>query len=403
MRSSPWRGCGAVSGPTGEKLKQLSGLALQLGKDTVFSAKDAALGLEEMVKGGIKIPDILNGGAKAILNLASAGGVALPDAAEIGANALSMFGLKGEDLARVSDLIAGAANASSLSVTDFKFSLAAAGAVAAGSGQTIDDLSQAIAVMGAAGIKGSDAGTSLKTMLGNLQPTTKAQVEQMRELGLITVDQTKLFAALRQQGIDPRTVAQKDQMTALMMAVTGWDGVKKMTTEQKEVWADASEKLGVYENKFIDANGKFKSMAEIAELLQTHTEGLTDAQRMQALETIFGSDAIRAATIFAKEGGEGFAQMAADMGKVTAEAVGMQRLDNLAGSWEQLKGSLETAAITLGQHLLPSLRGLVDWGTRAVNGAIPLIEQYGPKLAAGLAVGGQSLATFGKHVASGAQ
>lgn len=329
----------AVSGATAAEMKSVQGLALQLGKDTSFSAKEAAAGIEELIKGGVAIPDVLNGAAKSMLDLAAAGGVSLPEAAEIASNALAMFNLKGADMAHVSDLIAGAANASSLSVSDFKFSLSAVGAVASQSGQSFDDLAQAIAIMGKSGIKGSDAGTSLKTMLMNLQPTTKGAKKAFAELGIVT-------------------------------------------------------KEGV--NQFINANGSFKSMAEIAGVLQKATAKLTDAQKMQYLETMFGSDAIRAAAIMAKEGAAGFNEMAGAMGKVTAASVGAEKLNNLQGSIEQLKGSLETAGITLGLALTPMAKGATDALTGMVNAAIPWIEKYSPAMVAGI----ERLASIGKGAAT---
>jgi TP901 family phage tail tape measure protein len=139
----------------------------------------------------------MNGAAEATLNLAAAGGVSLPDAATIAANALAEFNLKGSDMAHVADLIAGAANASALDVSDFKFSLSAAGAVAATVGFSFDDLAQGIAVMGKAGITGSDAGTSLKTMMMNLVPATNKAADTMRDLGIITGASEPVMAKLR--------------------------------------------------------------------------------------------------------------------------------------------------------------------------------------------------------------
>lgn len=318
-------GVKAVSGATADQMKALSGLALQLGKDTSFSASEAAKGIEELVKGGVSVADIMNGAAKSTLALAAAGGVSLPDAAIIAANALAEFNLKGDQMAHVADLIAGAANASALDVGQFKFSLQAAGAVAATVGFTFDDLAVAIAEMGKAGIVGQDAGTSLKTMMLNLQPSTKKATEEMLKLGLITADGA---------------------------------------------------------NAFFDATGKVKSMAEVAGVLQAATKNLTQQQRLQALETIFGTDAIRAAAVLAKEGAAGFDTMATSMSKVTAASVGAERLNNVRGSIEQLKGSLETAAITLGTTFLPLLRRLIDSTTDLVNAAIPWIERHGPALVA---------------------
>jgi TP901 family phage tail tape measure protein len=327
-------GVKAVSGASAEELAQLSGLALQLGNDTSFSASEAALGLEELVKGGVAIPDIMNGAAQATLNLAAAGGVSLPDAAEIAANAMAMFSLKGSDMAMVADQIAGAANASSLSVGDFKMSLGAVGAVANLAGQSFQDTATAIALMGAAGIKGSDAGTSLKTMLMNLTPTTDRQAGAMQKLGLLTADGA---------------------------------------------------------NKFLDAQGNFKSLRDISGELSKALEGLSESEKTMALEAIFGSDAIRAGAVLTKAGAEGFDTMAASMNKVTAAGVAAERLNNFNGSLEQLKGSVETAAITLGLAFLPMLKSAADALTGLVNAAIPLIETYGPQLVVMLQTAGGAM------------
>ena len=309
----------AVSGATAGEMAQLQGLALQLGKDTSFSAKEAAQGIEELVKAGISIGDVMGGAASASLSLAAAGAVSVADAAEIAANAMNQFGLQGKDLAGVADLIAGAANASAIDVGDFKFSLAAVGAVANTVGFSFKDTATAIALLGQAGIKGSDAGTSLKTMLLNLQPTTKEQISLFRQLGLITADGA---------------------------------------------------------NAFFDASGKVKSMAEVAGTLQNALKGMTQQQKLATLETIFGSDAIRAAAVFANEGAEGFNEMAAAMGKVTADEVAKERLNNLKGSVEQLTGSLETAAISAGLKFTPALKGIVDGATALVNDATPGLEAF---------------------------
>ncbi len=321
---STMSGVKAVSGATAGEMSGLSQLALQLGKDTSFSASEAGKGIEELVKGGLSIPDIMNGAAKSTLDLAAAGGISLPDAATIAANAMAQFGLKGEDMAHVADLIAGAANASALDVGQFKYSLQAAGAVANTVGFSFDDLAQGIAIMGKAGITGSDAGTSLKTMMMSLVPSTDKAKNLMKELGIVTADGA---------------------------------------------------------NRFFDASGKVKSMAEVAEILQESTEGLTQAQKLQALETLFGSDAIRAAAVLAKEGSEGFNEMAASMGKVTAESVGAEKLNNLSGSWQQLTGSIETLGITFGLSFLPLLKRATDGLTGFVNVLIPIAEKWAPIIA----------------------
>ena len=327
----------AVSGATGEEMAQLTDKALELGQKTSFSASEAAKGLEELVKGGVTIPEIMNGAAEATLNLAAAGGVDLASAAEIASNALNTFNLSGEDMAHVADMIAGAANSSAIDVNDFKLSLAAAGSVVALAGGTFDDLSVAITAMGNAGIKGSDAGTSLKTMLMNLQPTTKEQTALFKELGITTADGS---------------------------------------------------------NKFFDASGKMRSFADVGQVLQDALRGMTDQQRLATLETMFGSDAIRAAAVFTEQGAEGFTNLAAQMGKVTAEAVAAQRLDNLNGDLEKLGGTAETAGIKLGNAFQGPLRGAVQAIDKFINeNVIPFIDTYGPGFAQAVSDAGSALVT----------
>lgn len=318
-------GVKAVSGATADQMAQLSSLALQLGKDTVFSAADAGKGLEELVKSGVSVQDIMGGAAKATLNLATAGGVDLVTAAGIASNALNSFNLSGTDMAHVSDMIAGAANASAIDVNQFGQAMAQSSAVAATVGISFDDLSVAIAEMGNAGIKGQDAGTSLKTMLLDLTPTSKQAAVEMKALGIITADGS---------------------------------------------------------NSFFDAQGHAKGLADVSQILQDATRNLTDQQRLQALQTIFGTDAIRAASVMAKNGAEGFDSLAGSMAKVTAESVAAERLNNLRGDIEQLKGSVETAAISLGETFQPQLRAAVQNVTTFVNALIPFIETYGPRFAA---------------------
>lgn len=293
----------AVSGATAQQMDLLSKKALQLGADTKFSASEAALAMEELVKAGLSVEDVLNGAADATVNLAAAGEVDLPFAATIAANALNQFNLKATDLTGVVDSIAGAANASAIDVKEFGFSLSQVGAVANLAGQSFEDTATAIALMGNAGIKGSDAGTSLKTFLNNLIPTTDRAKQTFKDLGLA---------------------------------------------------------VGKSGNAFIDAQGNYKSLGEIAGVLHTATAGLSESQKTLALETLFGADAIRAAAIISNAGAEGFANLNAEMNKTTAAEVAATRLDNTAGSIEQLKGSLETLGIQIGTVLLPAINDIVD-------------------------------------------
>lgn len=332
----------AVSGATAEEMDLISEAALRIGKDTSFSASEAGLAIEELVKAGISVTDVLNGAADATVALAAAGGVDLPTAATIAANAMNQFGLAAEDLVHVTDQIAGVANASAIDMEQFAYSMSQVGAVAKLAGLSFDDTALAIAAMGNAGIVGSDAGTSLKQVLLNLNPVTDKQRDLMKQLGIVTEDGS---------------------------------------------------------NAFYDQEGRLKSLADISQVLQDSLSGMTDQQKQMTLETLFGSDAIRGAAILAKEGAAGFDELAASVSKVSAADVAAQRLNNLNGQIEQLKGSIETIAIRIGDSLMPVIKDLAKFANDLAGKFIEMDDKTVRLIASiGLAVGAGLLlfGIFGK-------
>ena len=300
----------AVSGATADEMEKLTQLAMDLGESTAFSAGEAAQGIEELIKAGVTVEQILNGGLQGALDLAAAGNLGLAEAAEIASTALNAFRDDSLSVVDAANVLAGAANASATDVSELRFGLSQVSAVASGVGMSFKDTATALAVFAQNGLKGSDAGTSLKTMLQNLQPTTKQQIELFEELGLMAEDGT---------------------------------------------------------NKFFDQEGQLRSLSEIAGILRESMEGMTDQQRMLAMETIFGSDAIRAANVLYKEGADGIENMWDAMSKVTAAEVAETKLDNLAGAFEEFQGALETLGITIGSEFLPVFTDIVRWATDVVR------------------------------------
>jgi TP901 family phage tail tape measure protein len=293
----------ALTGATAQQSKAITGLALQLGKDTKFSALEAAKGIEELLKAGVSLEKVMAGGAAGALALAAAGEIEVAEAAEIASTALNAFSKDNLEVTRVADIMAGAANASATSVGELKMGLAQSAAVASGVGLTFQDTSGALALFAQNGLKGSDAGTSLKTMLMNLQPQTKAQIAVWEEFGF----------------------------------------------------------------QFVDTAGHFKNMGEIAGEIKTKLSGLTDAQRASTLETMFGSDAIRAGNILYKEGAEGIAKMQTEMGKFTAAEVAKEKMNNLKGSMDNLKSTIETMNTELGLMFTPAITEAVRGFTNVLN------------------------------------
>ena len=300
----------AVTGSSAETMKQFHDAAVKAGADTAFSATEAADAIEELAKAGVSTKDILNGGLTGALNLATAGELDLKEAAEIASTALNAFKRDNLSVVDAANQLAGAANASATDVHELKYGLSAVAPVASGLGLSFKDTTNALAVFAQNGLKGSDAGTSLKTMLMNLQPQTKAQTNMMRELGIITEDGS---------------------------------------------------------NRFFTAEGKIKSFAEVSQVLKESLSGLTEQQQQQALKTMFGTDAVRAATIAMNEGADGANKMQAEISKVTAAQVAAEKLNNLKGAIEGLSGSFETLQIKLGESVLPLFTTIVKYVDKLVD------------------------------------
>ena len=310
----------------GDAIKDLS---LEMGAKTKYSAMEAAQGIEELIKAGVGVTDIVNGGLEGALSLAVAGELELADAAEIASTALNAFKEDNLTVVRAADLLAGAANASATSVGEMKYGLSMVSAVASGVGLSFEDTATALASFAQNGLKGSDAGTSLKTMLLNLSPSTEGASEQMRKLGLLTEEGN---------------------------------------------------------SKFYDANGSIKSLAEISQLLKNQLKNLSDEQRQMALKTMFGTDAIRAANILYKEGAKGITDMTAAMNKIKSADVAATKLDNVKGRIEMLKGAAETAAISFGQALLPTIDKVVASVQKATDWFNELSPAMKENIATGLVV-----------------
>lgn len=308
---------GAVANVNGKELEKLSDLALQMGKDTSFSASEASDALLELAKGGMSAATIEAGGLAGTLQLAAAGGTSMETAATIASNAMNAFSLKGRDMASVAAALAGGANASSASVESLGQALSQVGPGAVNAGLSLQETVATLSAFDAAGIKGSDAGTSLKTMLTRLIPQTNKAASAMDDLGL----------------------------------------------------------------DFVKGNGEFESMTNIAGQLQKRLGGLTEAQRSQALTTIFGSDASRAAAVLMNEGAGGirkFIKATQDQG--AAQRAADARMKGTAGAIEEFKGSIETAQIELGLLFAPYIQSGLALLTRGVNSLGPALSSMGAAL-----------------------
>lgn len=291
----------ALTGMQGADIELIRQRALELGKSTKFSALEAAQGMTELLKAGINVKDVLGDASQSALDLAAAGDLSLPEAAEIMSTSMNAF--KMNDSTKVANLLAGAANASATDVREMKYALSQVSNVAGGLGLTLDDVSTGLAVFAQNALKGSDAGTSMKTMLQRLIPTTKPAIEAFEKVGLLESDGGSAF---------------------------------------------------------YDASGKIKSMEEIAELLHNSMKNFTEEQQSVLLNDMFGSDAIRGGLVLIKEGAEGIRKMRQEMTKFTASSVALEKLNNAKGSIEQLRGAFETFQIEVFAPLEPAITKIAN-------------------------------------------
>jgi TP901 family phage tail tape measure protein len=318
----------AATHASAAEMSQLRAAALQAGKDTQFSATQAAQGIEELSKAGVSTANILGGGLKGALDLAAAGQLDVGEAAETAATAMTQFGLSGGQVPHIADLLAAAAGKAQGSVHDMGFALKQSGLVASQFGLSVEDTTGTLAAFASAGLIGSDAGTSFKQMLLSLANPADKTKELMKQLGI---------------------------------------------------------------NAY-DAQGGFVGITNLAGQLQTKLGGLTQAQRDAALAQIFGTDAIRAANVLYKQGTagiQGWIDKTNDAGYAAETA--RIKTDNLAGDIERLKGSLETLAIESGSGANSGIRLLTKGLNSLVNQFISLPPAVGSSVTVLAGVGGASL------------
>lgn len=287
----------ANTGATSAQMDQLRAAAIEAGASTVYSATDSADAINDLGKAGMSVTDILTGGLSGALNLAASDGMAVGDAAEYMANALSMFHLKGSQASQVADTLAAGAGKAVGNVSDFGEALNNCGAQANSFGMNVQETTGVLALFAQNGTIGAEAGTQLNSMLMKLAAPSTEAANTMKELGISAYD----------------------------------------------------------------AQGHFVGMANFAGQLQKAEKGLTDEQRNQANATIFGSYAIKAANYLYEAGESGvnkWTKAVSESGYAAEQAAAKN--NNLKGDLENLGGSMESLMISVGEGAQGPLRKMVQ-------------------------------------------
>jgi TP901 family phage tail tape measure protein len=330
---------GALNIPMSQ-MGSMRSLALKMGADTQFSAKEAGEAMVELAKGGLTEAQIKGGALKATMDLAASSGMELGTSANVVVQAMGAFGLSANKSSVAANALAGAAAASSTDVEPLTQGLAQCGAQAHLAGWNIQDTTAVLGAFADAGVNGADAGTSLKTMLQRLSAPTGKAAKLMNEYGI----------------------------------------------------------------KVRNSNGTMKSASEIAQILHDKLGKLSPAARDVAMQTIFGSDASRAAAIMMNNGATGLAKYTkATYDQTSASRLADSQMGDTNKAIEQMKGSLETAGIALSTILNPIVRDVAGKIQDLANKftSLPAPVQKVILTIAGLAAAaGPAIVGFGK-LASG--
>ncbi|MFZ4870944.1 phage tail tape measure protein [Enterococcus faecium] len=287
----------AISGATGDTFEQMKQQAIDLGAKTAFSAKESAAGMETLASAGFSAQEIMKA-MPGLLDLAAVSGGDVALASENTATALRGFGLEASEAGHVADVFARAAADTNAEVGDMGEALKYVAPVANSMGISLEETAAAIGIMSDAGIKGSQAGTTLRGALSRLARPTKAMQDTMDNLGV----------------------------------------------------------------SFYDADGKMKPLKTQVELLKKAFEGLTPEQQQNALVTLYGQESLSGMMALIDKGPDSLGKLTKSLKDSDGAADNMARTmqDNMNSSIEQMFGAFESAAIVIQKILAPSIKKVAD-------------------------------------------
>ena len=338
----------AVTRATGTEMAQVGELAKELGSDLSLpgtSAADAAAAMKELAKGGLDLDEAMTA-AKGTLQLAAAAQIDAARAAEIQSDALNQFGLSAESAAHVSDVLANTANAASGEITDIANALKYVGPVAKAVGVDIDGVATAIGLIATQGIRGEQAGTSLRGMIASLAAPSKPAAAAMQELGI----------------------------------------------------------------QAFTAEGKFVGLRAVTEQLTAAKARMTEAEFTAAAATAFGNEGMTVASALASTGAKAYDDMAVAVGRAGGAAdVAAAKMQGLGGALEGFRSQAETSGIEIYEAIDGPLEAMVRAATgwldqlddvmvRGIETAIATAEVYGPRIADALESRGQAILRAGENV-----
>lgn len=337
---------------SGTGLDQLREAALAVGQDTQLvgiDAMEAADAMTNFYKAGLTTNDVfvdlnryleegtnLTGALRAAIDLTAASDLDLAQASEAVAIAMATYGLEADQATRIADIFVGAADASIAEVSGLVDAVSTFGPTAAQFGWSLEDTNVALAVLSQRGIRGSEAGTALRSMMTNMMRDTKEVNEALEALNV----------------------------------------------------------------SLYDEEGRMKSLPDIIGQLASSFQGLTEEQRNQYIQTLAGTYGMKAMQTLIAEGQPGWATMTQNMADAaSAQEVGAKRTEGFAGKMENLQGAIQTFLIEAGLPFLDEFgTPAVERLSTIVSGLSeldPAVLATGIKLAGIAAAAGPALIVLG--------
>ena len=294
----------ALSGATGKDLEKLTNAAKEMGATTQFSATEAADALGFMALAGWDANES-TAALPGVLNLAASSGMELAAASDMVTDYLSAFGEEADQAGRMADVLSYAQANSNTTAQQLGEAFKNCAVNANNFGLDIEQTTALLGKLGDQGLKGSEAGTALNAVFRDMSSKMKD--------GAIAIGDTNV--------------------------------------------------------KITDSQGNFRNMADIVADVNKATDGLSESEKMVALQSTFTADSVKAMGILMNTGGDDIAGFTDDLYNAEGAAADMAATmnDNLNGQLTLLKSALEGAAISIGEALLPMIKGLVEWINDLVN------------------------------------
>jgi TP901 family phage tail tape measure protein len=377
----------AITGATGADLDALRQIAQDLGASTEFSAAQAADGLAFLGMAGFSAAESM-AAIPAVLDLATAAGMGLAEAADTASNIMSAFGIAAADAADVTDVLAAASSRANTNVQQLGQAISTAGPIAATLAIGIEDTAAAIGIMSDAGIQGERAGTALRGVLASLAGPTTQALDALAKYGLTAAD------------VDPATRSLADIMATLRAA--GLSTADAFTLFGREaasgalVLIDGADRLREFGNELRSVEGAAAAMARIMrDNLQGDLNGLSSA--VAGLIIVLGDAGLTAILRAVIQGMTEMVRVAASVADVVGGSVAsaVQLLtDNLY--------VLASAAVALAATQIPALVAALTTkliAVRAVTAGLTLmhVQMYAGVAASAILTG--SMRTLGVAVA----